>query len=66
LVYLKNDPEHVLPKYTDASTATVQRSWSDGPPTAEQEKWLEVHWAVLARLRNTVVDLAAVVGQYHA
>jgi hypothetical protein len=43
----------------------VPRSWSDGAPKAEQEKLLKEHWAVLARLRDAWVDLAAIIGQYH-
>jgi hypothetical protein len=64
--FLRNDPKHALPSYTDCSIAKSQRNWADGPAKAEQEKILMSHWVVLGRLRNAGITLAEVVGQYHA
>jgi hypothetical protein len=64
--YLKNDPEHALPKFTGNSISQAPRSWTDRPPKAEQERMLKEHWAALTRLREAGVDLAIVIGQYHA
>jgi hypothetical protein len=41
--YLKNDSEHALSKFTEVSIAKAPRSWSDGPPKADQEKLLKEH-----------------------
>jgi hypothetical protein len=61
-----NDPEHALPEFTGVSISQAPRSWSVGPPKAEQEKVLKEHWATLAHLRHAEVDLVDVIGQYHA
>jgi hypothetical protein len=41
--YLNNDTEHALPVFTGVSIAKAPRTWSDGPPKAEQEKLLKEH-----------------------
>jgi hypothetical protein len=64
--YLRNDPEFTLSAFTGNSIGQVPRSWTDGPLKAEQEKMFKEHWVVLDRLRKAGVDLAAVIGQYHA
>jgi hypothetical protein len=64
--YLRNHPEFALPSYTGNSIAKSRRSWADGPAKKEQEKILNLHWAVLGRLRGAGVTLAEVIGQYHA
>jgi hypothetical protein len=63
--YLRNDPEHALPAYTECPIAKSQRNWADGP-TKEQEKMLKLLWAVLGCLQNAEITLVEVVGQYHA
>jgi hypothetical protein len=42
------------------------RCWTNGPLKAEQAKLLKDHWAVLTHLRGARVNLATVIGQYHA
>jgi hypothetical protein len=51
--------------FTGNSIGQAPRSWTDGPPKAEQEKMFKEHWAVLTRLRNAGIDLATIIGQYH-
>jgi hypothetical protein len=63
--YLRNDPEHALPSYTECSIVKSQRNWADGPAKKEQEKLLKLHWGVLEHLRKAGINLAEVVGQYH-
>jgi hypothetical protein len=36
--YLRNDPEFALPTFIGNSIANPPRSWTDGPPMAEQER----------------------------
>jgi hypothetical protein len=41
--YLSNDPEFALPAFTSNSIGQAQRHWTDGPPKAEEEKFLKEH-----------------------
>jgi hypothetical protein len=59
--YLRNGSE----EFTGNFIANPPRSWTDGPPKAEQERMFRDHWAVLARLRDAGVGLETVIGQYH-
>jgi hypothetical protein len=48
--------------FTGNSIANPPRSWTDGPPKAEQERMFKDHWVVLARLHDTGVGLATIIG----
>jgi hypothetical protein len=65
-LYLRNDPEFALQAFTENSIGKTPTSWTNGPPKVEQEKMFKEHWAMLARLRDAGVEMAAVIGQYHA
>jgi hypothetical protein len=59
--YLRNYPEFALPAFTRNSIGQGLRSWTDGPPKAEQERMFRDHWAVLTPLREAGVSLTTVI-----